>query len=166
MQSIQEDMVELRRQLKIGTIQKAYRALLSYMMALQARFKSRYPSYSITGLYHGYLDISYFAVIPPSFKHRGLKIAIVFNYEAFRFEAWLAGTNRQIQRKYWQVVRNGQWPEYRIMTPGKGVDSIIECNLAESPDFGDLDNLTARIEKNIIEFIDTVERFLSDQETL
>jgi hypothetical protein len=158
-------MNELRGQLRTGAIQKAYRALLGYMMGLRTRFKNRYPSYSISGLYQGYMDMTYFAIVPPSLKHRDLKIAIVFNYEAFRFEAWLAGTNRQVQRKYWELFRDSRWTEYRVVTPAKGVDSIIECNLAEDFDFGDLDSLTASIEENTAEFIDNVERFLSDHET-
>jgi hypothetical protein len=162
MQSIQEDMNDFRGLLRTGTIQKAYRALLGYMMDLRKHFKNRYPSYSISGLYQGYMDMSYFAVVPPSLKHRNLKIAIVFNYEAFRFEAWLAGTNRQVQRKYWELFREGQWTEYRVVTPAKGVDSIIECGLAEDFDFGDLDILTASIEEKAVEFINDVERFLSD----
>ena len=82
--------------------------------------------------------MTYFAIVPPSLKHRDLKIAIVFSYGAFRFEAWLAGTNRQVQRKYWDLFRDSQWSEYRVATPAKGVDSIVECNLAEEFDFGDL----------------------------
>jgi len=164
MQSIQEDMAELRGQLRTGAIQKAYRALLGYMMDLRTRFKNRYPSYSISGLYQGYLDMTYFAIAPPSLKHRDLKIAIVFNYAAFRFEAWLAGTNRQVQRKYWELFRDSRWTEYRVVTPAKGVDSVIECNLAEDFDFADLDSLTASIEEKAVEFIDDIERFLSDLE--
>ncbi|MFC2043191.1 DUF7000 family protein [Chloroflexota bacterium] len=166
MLSIQEDMNELRGQLGTGAIQKAYRALLGYMMDLRTRFKNKYPTYSISGLYQGYMDMTYFAIVPPSLKHHDLKIAIVFNYEAFRFEAWLAGTNRQVQRKYWELFRDSRWTEYRVVTPAKGVDSIIECNLAEGFDFGDLDSLTANIEENVAEFIDDVERFLSDNETM
>ena len=166
MRSIQEDMNELRRQLRTGAIQKAYRALLGYMMDLRTRFKNRYPGSSISGLYQGYMDMTYFAIIPPSLKPRNLKIAIVFNYEAFRFEAWLSGTNRQVQRKYWELIRDSRWTEYRVVTPAKGVDSIIECNLAEYFDFGDLDSLTASIEENTVKFIDNVERFLSGHETL
>jgi len=164
MQSIQEDMAELRGQLRTGAIQKAYRALLGYMMDLRTRFKNRYPSYAISGLYQGYMDMTYFAIVPPSLKHRDLKIAIVFNYEAFRFEAWLAGTNRQVQRKYWELFRDSRWTEYRVVTPAKGVDSVIECNLAEDFDFADLDSLTASIEEKAVEFIDDIERFLSDLE--
>jgi hypothetical protein len=166
MKSIQENMHELQGQLRIGAIQKAYRALLDYMMDLRTFFKSRYPSYSISGLYQGYMDMTYFAIVPPSLKHRDLKIAIVFNYEAFRFEAWLSGTNRQVQRKYWELFKDSRWTEYRVVAPAKGVDSIIECNLAENFDFGDLDSLTASIEKNIVEFIDKIEKFISDHETV
>ena len=159
-------MNDLRGQLRTGAIQKAYKALLDYMMDLRTRFKNRYPGYFISGLYQGYMDMTYFAIVPPSLKQRNLKIAIVFNYEAFRFEAWLAGTNRQVQRKYWEMFRDSRWAEYRVVTPAKGVDSIIECNLAMNFDFGDLDSLSISIEENTVEFIDDVERFLSDHETM
>jgi len=157
-------MNEFRGQLGAGAIQKAYRALLDYLMDLRTRFKRKYPSYSISGLYQGYMDMTYFAIVPPSLKHRDLKIAIVFNYEAFRFEAWLSGTNRQVQWKYWELFKDSQWTEYRVVTPAKGVDSIIECNLADDFDFGDLDSLTASIEENTVKFINDIEKFFSDHE--
>jgi hypothetical protein len=106
-------MDAFHEQINAGSIQKAYKALLGYMMDLRVRFKNRCPSYAISGLYQGYMDMTYFAVVPESFKHRNLKIAIVFNYQAFRFEAWLAGTNRQVQRKYWELFKDGRWTEYR-----------------------------------------------------
>jgi hypothetical protein len=166
MLAIQEDMHNLREQLKTGAIQRAYRALLDYMLYLRTHFKTRYSDYSISGLYQGYMDMTYFAIVPPSLKHRDLKIAIVFNYEAFRFEAWLSGTNRQVQRKYWELFREGRWTEYRLVTPAKGVDSIIEFDLAKNFDFDDLDNMTATIDENTAAFIDNVERFLSDHAIL
>lgn len=162
MPSIQEDMNEFRGQLRRGAIQRAYKALLDYMLDLRTRFKNRHPGYAISGLYQGYLDMTYFAILPPSLKARDLKVAIVFNYEAFRFEAWLAGANRQVQRKYWELFRDSQWTKYRVVTPAKGVDAIIEANLAEEVNFGDLEELTARIEEETDRFIEQVERFLSD----
>jgi hypothetical protein len=51
------------------------------------------------------------------------------------------------------------------VTSTKGVDSIIEWNLANDLDFGDLDSLTAIIEGKTAEFIEDVERFLSDHGT-
>ncbi len=159
MRSIEEDVNELRVQLRSGAIQRAYKTLLDYMMSLRTHFQNRYPGYAISGLYQGYLDMTYFAIVPPALQQRSLKIAIVFNYEAFRFEAWLSGANRQVQRKTWELFRESQWAEYRVVTPAKGVDSIIECNLAEGFDPG---GLTASIEKKTVKFIDDIEKFLSD----
>jgi hypothetical protein len=158
MPSIEKDMQELQRQLQSGSIQRAYRALLRYMADLRTRFKSRYPTYSVSGLYQGYLDMTYFALVPPSLAARGLKIAIVFNYGAFRFEAWLAAANRQVQRQTWELLKDARWPGYRVAAPAPGVDAIIECDLADGFDFGDLDALTAAIEKKAARFTKDVER--------
>ena len=127
MHSIRKDMQEFHGQLRNGAIQRAYRALLSYMMELRIHFKGKYPDSSVSALYQGYMDMTYFAVSPPSLKQRDLKIAIVFNYEAFRFEAWLSGRNRSVNRKYWETFKVRKWPAYRVVTPAKGVDSIVEC---------------------------------------
>ncbi|MFB3787445.1 MAG: hypothetical protein ACE15F_13855 [bacterium] len=165
MPSIQEDMNYLRGQLRTGSIQKAYRALLGYMMNLRTHFKNIYPNHSISGIYQGCMDMTYFAIIPPPLKQRDLKAAIVFNYEAFRFEIWLAGRNRQVQRKYWELFRDSRWTAYRLVAPAKGVDSILEYGLAEDFDFGGLDRLTACIEEKAGQFIGDVERFLAEHET-
>jgi Family of unknown function (DUF7000) len=165
MHSIQKDLDEFQRQLRKGSIQKAYRALLSYMMGLRTHFKSRYPDFAVSGLYQGYMDMTYFALFPPSLKQRDLKIAIVFNYDTFRFEAWLAGSNRKVQRQYWELFRDSQWPEYRVVTPGSGIDSIVECDLAKDFDFSDPDALTSSIETATVAFIGDVERFLSKRQS-
>jgi hypothetical protein len=162
MHTIREDTEEFQKQLRNGSIQKAYRALLFYMMSLRTHFKSIYPDSAVSGLYQGYLDMTYFALFPPSLKHRNLKIAIVFNYEAFRFEAWLAGSNRQVQRQCWELFRESRWTDYRIVTPARGVDSIVECDLAKELDLGDPDALTLRIEAATAAFINDMERFLSN----
>jgi hypothetical protein len=163
-ESVQEDIRDFRWQLQSGSMQKAYRALLDTMMHLRTHFKKSYPKYPVSGLYQGDLDMTYFAVVPPAFKRRDLKIAIVFDYEAFRFEAWLAARNRQVQWEYWELLRDSRWPEYRVVAPATGVDSIIECDLAEC-DVRHLDISTAAIEKKTAKFIKDVDRFLSEYET-
>ena len=154
-------MEEFRRQLEKGSIRKAYRALLSYMMGLRTHFKNNLAGSTVSGFYQGYMDMTYFALFPSSLKHRNLKIAIVFNYDAFRFEAWLAGRNRKVQRQYWKLFKNSQWPKYRVVTPAKGIDSILECDLATGFDLDDSDALTRSIETTTLAFIDDIERFLA-----
>ena len=153
-------MQEFHGQLRNGAIQRAYRALLSYMMELRIHFKSKYPDSSVSALYQGYMDMTYFAVSPPSLKQRDLKIAIVFNYEDFRFEAWLSGRNRSVNRKYWEMFKVRKLPAYRVVTPAKGVDSIVECDLAQGFDLSDSDALTASIETGTNALIKDIERVL------
>ncbi len=105
--------------------------------------------------------MTYFSVFPKSIKERKLKIAIVFLHEAFRFEAWLSGANRQVQKQYWELIKESGWNKYQIMSPAKDVDSTIEYILVDNPDFGDLEALTQQIEMGVLKFIHDVESFLS-----
>ncbi len=165
MQSIQEDMQGLRKQLENGSIQKAYKALISYMMDLRTHFVKEYSDSAVSALYQGYMDMTYFAIFPTALKRHDLKVAIVFNYAAFRFEAWLAARNRKIQRQYWELFKDSQWAEYRVVTPAEGIDSIIECDLAKDFDIGNPEALTSKIENAIGVFIDKVEAFLSEHQS-
>jgi hypothetical protein len=166
MHAIKEDVKALQSQLEKGSIQRAYRALLSYMRDLRTHFKNTLADSTVSGLYQGYMDMTYFALIPSALKQHNLKIAIVFNYDAFRFEAWLAAGNRKVQRQYWELFKEGQWPKYRVVAPTKGIDSILECDLAADFDLDDPDALTASIEKATAAFVDDVERFLAERASL
>jgi hypothetical protein len=163
MHSIQEDFETLRRQLRKGSIQRAYRGLLSYMRGLRTHFANKHGERAVSALYQGYMDMTYFALFPPALKRRDLKVAIVFDYDAFRFEAWLAARNRKVQRQYWEIFKDSHWPEYRVLAPATGIDSIIECDLAEDFDLGAPDALTSRIENGTAAFIGDIERFLSER---
>jgi hypothetical protein len=166
MQPIHEDMEELRKQLRKGSIQKAYRALLFYMMGLRTHFAKKYGDSAVSSLYQGNMDMTYFALFPPALKRRDLKVAIVFNYDAFGFEAWLSARNRKLQRQYWELVKDRDWAGYRVVTPAAGIDSIIECDLVKDLDFNDPDALTSRIENATAAFIDDIESFLAKHQPL
>jgi len=154
-------MNEYRKQLEKGTIQEAYKGLMEYFMGLRTHFKNKYPDYVISGsIYYGYMDMTYFSFFPKSLKHRDLKIAIVFLHDAFRFEVWLAGYNKQIQTKYWKLFKESEWNKYHLVSTTKGADSILEHMLVDNPDFNDLNALTAQIETATLRFIEDVESFL------
>ncbi len=166
MHSKRQSLAQFRRLLQEGSVQRGYRALLSYMMGLRTHFMKRYGDSAVSGLYQGYMDMTYFALFPPSLRHRHLKIAIVFNYDAFRFEVWLSARNQQIQRQYWKLLKDIPWPGYRIAPPAKWVDSILECDLVSDFDLDDPDALTAIIEANTLAFIDRIESFLAGDQPL
>ncbi len=166
MHSLLKDMEELREQLEKGSLQRSYQALISYMMRLRTYFQKTYPEFGVSGFYQGYFDMTYFALVPPSFKDRGLKVAIVFNYDGFRFEVWLSGRNRKVLRQYWALFKDSQWPEYRVVAPAKGIDSILECDLVTDFDLDNQNALTACIEKATVAFIDDIQRFLAEHDPL
>ena len=131
------------------------------MLGLRTHFKASHPDCGVSGLYQGYLDMAYFALFPSHLKQRDLKIAIVFNFAAFRFEAWLAASSRPVQRQYWELFRDSHWPDYRVVAPAPGVDAIVECDLAVDFDLSEPEALTARIEAGTTAFIDDMTRFLT-----
>ena len=163
MHATQKDMEEFHKQIRTGAIQRAYRTLLSYMMKLRTHFEHTFGVSSVSGLYQGCMDMTCFALTPGFLKPHGLKVAVVFNYDAFRFEVWLAARNRTIQKQYWELFRNHDWGEYRVVTPAAGIDSIIEGIIAEDFDIDNPDALTSRIEHVTNLFIERIERFLSGQ---
>ncbi len=158
-----ESMLELRKQLDKGVIQQAYKGLLEYMLALKAGLQKRHPELEVSGgFYEGYLDMCYFACFPKALKERKLKIAVVFNFSSFRFEVWLSAVNKQVLAEYWNLIQQSGWNMYHLVPSLEGMDSALECVLAEEPDFNDLEGLTQTIEKgvllfthDVIEFFDT-----------
>jgi hypothetical protein len=166
MKSLQENMIEYKKQLEKGIIQKAYQGLMEYMMSLKNHFTNKYPDFSVPGsIYYGYMDMTYFSILPKSLKDRDLKIAIVFLYDTFRFEIWLSGKNKQVLSKYWKVFKKSNWDKYKIVEPVKGVDSIVEHVLVDNPDFSNLDDLTKQIDKGTLIFIKDIESLLSKTAT-
>jgi hypothetical protein len=162
MDSFQEYVNEYQKQMQKGIINKAYKGLMDYMMGLRTHFQNKFPTHFVSGsLYFGYMDMTYFSVIPESLKKMKLKAAIVFVHDSCRFEIWLAGYNKQVQSEYWKLFKENDWNKYPVVPTIQGADSIIESVLVADPDFNDLDALTKQIENATLIFIRDVESFLA-----
>ena len=161
MNSFQENMIEYKKQMMKGTILEAYKDLMEYIMELRTYLKKKYPKHNVSGsIYFGYMDMTYFSFFPESLKNRKLKAGIVFIHESCRFEVWLFGYNKEVQSKYWKLIKESGWNKYQIPKSIKGIDSIIETTLVENPDFSDLNSLTKKIENGTLNFIRDIENFL------
>lgn len=126
MKSLNDSLTEYKKQLDKGDIQFAYRGLMDYMMGLKNYFKNKYPDFSVAAsLYQGYMDMTYFALFPEDLKKRKLKIAIVLVHDKMQFEIWLSGINKQIQIKYWNILKSRNITGYHLPVTLKGTDSII-----------------------------------------
>ena len=162
MESFQEYMIEYKKQMAKGAIPKAYKGLMEYMMSLRTYFLSKYPDYNISGnIYYGYMDMTYFSFFPESLKKRKLKAGIVFLHDTCKFEVWLFGYNKQVQLKYWNLIKESCWDKYHLVSTVKGNDSILEYTLSDDPDFSNMDALTQILEKGTLKFIKDAEKFLS-----
>ena len=162
MESFDGYMNEYKTQVRKGLINQAYKGLMEYMMELKSYFQKKYPEFFVSGsLYYGYMDMTYFSFFPKSLKERNLKIAIVFLHEAFRFEVWLSGYNKKVQQEYWKLIKDSGWKKYRLVPTIQGFDSILENNLVDNPDFGDLGKLTDQIEKGTLTFVNDIEAVLA-----
>jgi len=166
MKSLQENMIEYRKQLEKGAIQKAYQGLMQFMMSLKNHLSNQHPDFFVSGsIYYGYMDMTYFSVVPGSLKDRELKIAIVFVYDTFRFEVWLSGRNQKVLAEYWKIFTESGWDKYKIASQGKWADSILEHVLVDNPDFSNLDALTRQIDQGMLKFIKDIESFLTKAAT-
>lgn len=164
MTALQKSMLEYKKQLESGEIQVAYKGILEYLMTLRTHFEKQHPEWTVPGgLYTGYMDMSYFSILPLSLKERKLKIAVVFLHEAFRFEVWLAGVNKGVQAEYWQMIKESGWRKYAPVATTQGADAIIEHVLIEEPDFDDLEGITRQIQVGTQYFITEIEQFLSNE---
>ena len=158
MNTFQENMLEYQAQLEKGKIQLAYKGLMEYLSALRSDFAREYPQFELPGaLYFGYMDMSYFAIVPPLFKPHKLKIAVVFLHQEFRFEVWLSGVNRQVQNECWQRIKESGWNRYPLVAKIQGSDAIIEHILVENPNFDERTALTNTLCAGTAQFIAEIE---------
>ncbi|MFC2038468.1 DUF7000 family protein [Chloroflexota bacterium] len=164
MESFHKYVDEYRKQLSNGYIKEAYQGLMEYIAGLRLNLKNKYPDYFVSGSVHyGYMDYTYFYFFPYSLKNRNLKVMVLFVHETFAFEVLLAGYNKNVQKKYWDLFKESGWNKSRMAPTAKGVDYILDAVLADNPDFSDLDALTEQLEKGTLDFIGDIENFLSEQ---
>ena len=161
MSSLNQSMQKYKKQLQEGHIIEAYQGLMSYFGDLRSHFQKSFPEFNVpSNIYYGYMDMTYFAIIPEFLAVRQLKIALVFPHDTFHFEAWLAARNKKIQARVWDQIKVSGWERYPLVPQGKGVDGILYHTLAEDPDFNDLERLTQNIETGVLKFITDLESSL------
>ena len=162
MDALNKDIQELRKRLVDGSIQRAYRGIVSYMSRLRKVFADQRGERAISGLYQGYFDMTYFALFSDELKGRDLKLAIVFNYETFSFEVWLAARNRKVQRHYWELLLNTGYKKHRLIEPAIGIDAIVMAVLAADYSLEAETSLTALIVEGVTDFERDIVSFLSE----
>lgn len=163
MEQFHEYIDEYKKQVDSGVIVKAYQGIFQFTRALRNHLKSKYPDYTASGnVEPGTLDYTYFYFTPDSFKKRRLKVAIFFSHDTFTFEICLAGYNKKTAKSYLQFFKENGWNKYQLAETTENTFYLILHTLEENPDFKDLDQLMKNLESGIMEFIDSIELFLTE----
>lgn len=146
--------------LQQGEVQIAYKGILEFIGKLRADFIKKYPHYDVSGVYQGYMDMSYFSLNTKDLKDKGLKIAVVYLHENGNFEVWLSARNRAILKNYESVVNNIIADNKTMFHDKNNPDAIIEFTLTADPNFDEQTSLIDTIEQGTEKFIDTITSYL------
>jgi hypothetical protein len=139
----------------------SYKELKTFMKGLRIRFLHNFPvDYTIGSLYSNDTTITYFPFTHNTLKEQQLKIAIVFNHPKEQFEIWLAGKNRQIQKRYWEIFKGSDWNKYHIPSTMDEGFSIVDSILVENPNFEDAETLKEQIESETMKFTEEILKIL------
>ena len=148
MKNLNDYLAIYQEQLEKGDIRKAYDGLVNFMMKLKNIFsKSLSNNFSFGGIFKGYMDYTYFYFFNDYLKSSKLKFGLVLNHKEMRFEIWLLGQTKDIQKKYWNLLRKNKWNKDKNIMPKY---AILEAIIIEKPDFNNLDLLCKNIEINLV----------------
>lgn len=150
--SMNEYAAMYRTQLKSGELQIAYEQLVKYVMMLRAHFEKS-AHYRVGNVSPGYMDFTYFPFFNEYLRARKLRFGIVLNHKEMRFELWLMGQNADVQKEYWNQLKESRWNKHLTRMPKY---SVLETILEDNPDFDDLDSLTLCIEKKSMEQVEQI----------
>ena len=143
-----------KEQINKSDIQKTYMFLLKYVMQVKTSFEKAFSKeYSCGNVSPGYMDYSYFPFTNDYLKGKKLRFGIVLNHNKMRFELWLMGQNKDIQDRYWGILKGSEWNEGLTERPQY---AELEVILVDIPDFENIDKLTADIINRAVKEADRV----------
>ena len=138
-----------QKQLNKGDILIAHNGLMKFVMKLRMDLTKRLTdSYTFSGMPNGYIDYTYFYYSNDYLKSRKLKLGLVLNHLEMRFEIWLLGNTKAVQKKYWFLLKESKWNKGRPEMPKY---AILEDIIESEPDFNDLAELSKTIESKLVD---------------
>lgn len=142
-----------RTLLQTTELQKSYQEFVALFRFLRIRLAELMPEYKFQGnIVENAMDYSYFQFTDEELKAAGLKIAVVFVHADFRFEVWLSGVNRKVQRKYYEQLKDCELA-YELTDNPERKDYILRCPIDDGFDISDGEAAAEEIRKAAVEMI-------------
>lgn len=151
---IQKSIEIYKKQLSYGYIQTAYFALIKYVAELKSNFPKQYRTGNCS---FGYLDFTYFPFFNEQLRNRKLRFGIVLNHEKMQFELWLMGQNADVQKKYWEILKDSKWNINRKEMPKY---SVLEVVLENQIDFNNKEEMTSKILSRSVSLSSEIQQYL------
>ncbi len=112
----EEMLKEYARLMKNTDMQKGYQEFIRLFRYVHTELKRMMPEYTFTqNIAENRMDFAYFQASDAELKDRGLKLQVVFIHAECRFEVWLSGYNRQVQKRMRDIFVNAGCP-YELCT--------------------------------------------------
>lgn len=153
---IQKSLDLYKEQLSYGYIQTAYITLTKYVAELKSNFSTQYKTGNIS---FGYLDYTYFSFFNQYLREQKLRFGVVLNHKKMQFELWLMGQNKDVQIKYWEILRNSKWNDNRKGMPKY---SVLEIILENQIDFNNKESMTQNIISRSVSLSSEIEEYLKN----
>jgi len=154
MKNLNEIVAVYQEELRKGDILIAYNELVKFVMNTRTELVKKLENqYSFAKILHGYMDYTYFYYTNDFLKSKKLKFGLVLNHLEMRFEVWLLGNTIPIQKEYWSLLKSTKWNKDKTEMPQY---SILEAVIIDNPDFNNLELLSQKIHKNIVQVTDEI----------
>lgn len=151
---VQKSIEIYKEQLSYGYIQTAYITLTKYVAELKGKISK---NYSTSNIGFGYLDYTYFYFTNDDIKNKSLKFALVLNHEKMQFELWLCARTADVQKQYWNLLKNSKWNKNINEMPKY---SVLEVVLENQIDFNDKENMTKNIINRSLSLLLEIQEYL------
>ena len=159
--SLNQRVAIYKSQLDQGDVQVAYTELVKFVTRLKTHSSKKMgEAYTVGNIFQGYMDYTYFYFSSEWYRQRKLKLGLVLNHEAMRFELWLLGQTKPVQAKYWQMLQDTDWVSDAAMPQY----SVFEAVLVERPNFDDLDALRDTLIEKLLAFSESIADSISSLE--
>ncbi|WP_228410337.1 DUF7000 family protein [Erysipelothrix piscisicarius] len=95
--SINQRILRYQESINKNDIPSTYKFLIDTMSVIQRNFKL--DSFTAKSVLNGYLDYTYFYFDDGFLRSKGLKLGLILNHQEMKFELWLMGRTKLIQKK-------------------------------------------------------------------
>lgn len=140
-----------------------YHELIGYMKELRGYFHREYDTrFRLGKVYQGHPEYSYFSLTPEKLKPLKLKYVLILDHRILRFSICLSGQNKAIRKKWWNTFKERTFEKYKLVDSIDDHLFILDNTIVENPDFTQNSRLTARLEEEVVRFMEEMTEMVTE----